>query len=321
MRKLLFILLPVVIVGLFAARAFTSPDTPAPPERAIKEVIAIGDGGYRIGVVLAEINPHLRDKLNIDTGILVDDVLEDSPAEKAGIKEGDIIVKVDGKAVSDEKDLRRPLREMEEAKAMNLEVLRDGKTLNISVMPEKRGINIMRHFGGRNYIGVELQELNPDLAPYFQVDPGAGVLITRVVSASPAEKAGIHSGDVVTALNGKKVTSPEMLRDELQSVKEGESASLTLLRRGKEQKLSVKPESGGFAEFRHLRELRDLPEIPPLPDMPEMKDTMRDLEREMDKLKEEIQQLKLEDIQQLKEELRKEMEQVKKELEKIRESD
>lgn len=302
MKKFWLILLSVAILSFGANRAFTNPDPPSSSERkAFAQAFAFAGDGYRLGVVLSETKPHSRDDLKEGSGVSIDEVLPDSPAEKAGLKDGDIIVSIDGNKVESERDIRKTLRALENPKALNVGILRDGKPLNISVTPEKREMNVLAHLGG-NYIGVDLQELDADLAKYFQTQAGAGVLVARVEPNSPAEKGGLKSGDVITQLNGKQVTTDEDLRASLNEAKEGENVSLTILRHGKVQNISVKPEKRTFdfpklqelGEIGELGKLSELRELRKLRETPEFRESMQDLRREMEKLKEEMKELKKE---------------------------
>ncbi len=308
MKKFWFIIVSVIVVALGAGQAFTDPDRPPRAERRpMDEVFALAGQGYRLGVILSEIGPHQRNDLKVDSGVVVEEVFSNSPAEKAGLKDGDIIVSIDGKNVESERDIRKMLRDLDAPKEMTLDVLRDGKSLKIQVTPEKRDLRMLARMGG-NYIGIELQELDADLSKYFQTEPDAGMLVARVEPDSPAEKGGLKSGDVITEINGAKVTSQKDLRKALNDIKEGESASLTILRHGKSQKISVKPEQRSFhiPRMENLRELRDLdelgdlpeirnlPELRDLPNRPEFRESMQELKREMEKLKEEVEELKKE---------------------------
>jgi C-terminal processing protease CtpA/Prc len=296
------IILSIAILGFGASRAFTNPDPPSRPERnAFAQAFAFAGDGYRLGVVLSEIKPHMKDDLKVDSGVVIKEVMPDSPAAKAGLKDGDIIVSIDGVKVESERDIRKTLRDLDNPNALAVEFLRDGKPLNISVTPEKRDMSMFAQLGG-NYIGVDLQELDADLAKYFQTQPGAGVLVARVEPNSPAEKGGLKSGDVITQLNGKPVTRDEHLRAALNDAKEGENVSLTILRHGKVQNVTVKPEKRAFdfpklqelGEIGELGQLGALRELRELPKTPEFRESMQDLRREMQKLKDEMKELKKE---------------------------
>jgi C-terminal processing protease CtpA/Prc len=307
-----WLILPVIVVALGATWAYTSADGPDRTEHgAMEEVFALAGQGYRLGVVLSELSPQQRDDLNIDSGVEIREVLSDSPAEKAGLKEGDILIRIDGKEVESDRDVRRALRNLDDRKEMKLEILRDGKPSEIRVTPEKREFEMFRNFGGI-YIGVSLQELDADLAAYFQTEPGAGMLITRVEKNSPAEKAGLKSGDVITEFEGKKIDSQRDLRDALNEVEEEKSAKVTVLRHGKSQTFTVTPEKMQFEmprignmrelkELGELRELRNLPELRELrnlPNNPEFRESMEDLKQEMEKIKRQMEDLK-QDLEKL----------------------
>jgi S1-C subfamily serine protease len=305
MKKIWLIILPVLVVTLFATLAYTKPEPPDRPERrAMDEVFALAGSGYRLGVVLSEISPHLRDDLKITSGVMVESVIPDSAAEKAGLKEGDIILKLDGKEVDSQGDIRRTLRDLKDAKPITVDVLRDGKPVEITITPEKRTMELMRGFGQRTYIGIDLQELDADLSGYFQTKPGSGVLVTRVEPDSPAYQAGMKSGDVITEFNGKRITSADDLRDAVNNVEEGSSVNVSILRHGKEQKMVVKPEKQEMRHFKDMKEMQlpKLEGLSELTDTPEfrhsldgLKDEMENLKKEMDQLREEMKTLRKSD--------------------------
>jgi membrane-associated protease RseP (regulator of RpoE activity) len=314
MKKFCLIALPILAIMLFTTLGYSKPQPDTPENRATDEVFAFSGSGYRLGVVLSEISPHLRDDLKIDSGVMVERVLPKSAADKAGIQEGDIVLKIDGKPVESASDIRHDLQEMDSPKPIALDILRDGKPLNISVTPEKRDFPFIQ-FAMGNHIGVELQELDSDLAGYFQAKPGSGVLITRVEPNSPAQKAGLKSGDVITEFNGVKVTTPDQVRDALDEVKDGSSVEMTVLRHGKEEKISVTPEQFGGHMMRQMV-LPKVEELRNLQENPEFRQSMDRLKQEMEQLKSEMKNLKLheEDMQKLKEEIQKEMQKFREEL-------
>jgi len=317
MKRIWLIVLPVVAISLFATLAYTKPQPDLPEHRAMEAVLA--GSGYRLGVVLSAIEPHERDDQKVTSGAMIEEVLPNSPAKKAGIQEGDIIVKIDGKPVESASDVRDALSELDSPKPIQLDLLREGKPMQITVTPEKRDFPLMQ-FAMGNYLGVELQGLDGDLASYFGAKADSGVLITRVEPDSPAQKAGLRSGDVVTEFNGSKVTNPDELRRALDNVKKGASASMTVLRHGKEQKLSVTPE-----QVQHHAMLKEMvmPEIEELRDLqssPEFRESMENLREEMEKMKSELR-LKDEDLRKLREDVQTEMQKLRDELKQYRKSD
>lgn len=286
MRRLLVFALPLLL--LVVGNGFSGSERER--TRTVHPSMNFGPmGGVRLGIVVSEISPHIQKSLKIDSGVVVEEVLEDSPAEKAGIQEGDIILTVGNHAVSNQGDVREQLKNLEDNQQVELQIIRDGQPLTVQVKPEKRELPDFNINLGRNFIGVNLQELDSDLAFYFKVDPNAGVLVTSVEPDSPASTAGIRSGDVLTHFNGKKIQSPEEVREEVNSLKEGETAEVTLVRQGMEQKVVVKPEARGF----HGREfMKDLPRVMDLATSPEFKEEMDNLKQQMEELKRELEDLK-----------------------------
>lgn len=264
--------------------------------------------GFRLGVVLSDENGDSK-------GVAIEKILPESPADKAGLHEGDVIVKIDGEKIQTSRDVREMLRNLEDSKDLQVEVLRDGQPLTVTVTPEKRDFPAFPHMmmGGGRRLGVSLQNLDPDLAGYFQVDPNEGVLVTRIEPDSAAQKAGIHSGDIITHINGNKVDSAE---DVSRMISEGdaETIEITILRHGTEQKLIAKPEKREF--FDHpgamMPEMRDLPRML---ESPEFKSEMEELKNQLRGLKDEFQGYRKEELDRMRDEIQN---QLKQEMEKLR---
>jgi len=104
--------------------------------------------------------------------------------------------------------------------------------------------------GGNGYLGVSLQELTDDVRKGLDLDVSKGVLVSGVEDDAPAEVAGIEEGDVITAFNGKSVTSPSDLRAEVRKVEPGKTARVDVIRDGKKQTITVtvgeRPEHDSF---------------------------------------------------------------------------
>jgi serine protease Do len=91
----------------------------------------------------------------------------------------------------------------------------------------------------RGWLGVGIQNLTPELAEYYGLEDDKGALVTQVFDGDPAEKAGIRKGDVITAVEGKRVTSSRELSQEIAASKVGEKVSVALLREGRERTVEV----------------------------------------------------------------------------------
>jgi len=205
--------------------------------------------------------------------VLITRVEEKSPAELVRLKPGDRVLKIDHKDIGSSDQLVSEIRTRRPGQDINLTIEREGKTQEIKVklgaVPEEearrelelRFPDLFRtlpglpprpsfpefpegekfEFGFENYryIGVSLEQLNPELSKYFGLSEGRGLLVARVNPGSPAEKAGLKVGDVIMAADGKRVETLEALTDQIQQKKKGEKISLEILRDKKKVRIEV----------------------------------------------------------------------------------
>jgi membrane-associated protease RseP (regulator of RpoE activity) len=216
--------------------------------------------GY-LGVYMQKLDKDVREglDLDVDEGVLINGVEEGSPADEAGIEEGDVVVEFDGKKVSSPDDLRALVGESEVGKEVEVKVIRDGKQktvrLVVGELPDDLGWATMGDFGShwrdkgldklvyafalRPRLGVEAVELNKDLAPYFKTKAGEGVLVLEVKDESAAEEAGIKAGDVIQKVGDETVSSVDDLRESLEDFEEGDEVAIVVLRNGKTKTLTA----------------------------------------------------------------------------------
>ncbi len=198
-------------------------------------------------------------KLPVEYGAIVNEVMADSPAEEAGLKENDVIVGFNGSKVTDSDELVKFVEEGSAGDKVNLKIYRDGKEreLTITLGTRQEGRNrtaIVTRLGKPNkkvlkysyrtgedkesYIGVSLTDLSKQLASYFGVQ-GAGVLISEVTEDSPAQKAGLKAGDVILSIGKEKVENASDVQDLIRDMKPGDKAELSLIRNKTVEKVSV----------------------------------------------------------------------------------
>ncbi|MGB9763953.1 MAG: PDZ domain-containing protein [Candidatus Saccharicenans sp.] len=225
-------------------------------------------------------------------------VEENSPAEAAKIKEGDRIVKIDGQEIKNSDQFISEIRRHQPGQEITLTIERNGKTQQMKAklgsLPEEEAFRELEMrfpeiFRGQsrtpispewplfppgekfefgienfNFIGVYLDQLNPELAKYFGVEDGRGLLIRSISPKSPAEKAGLKVGDVIIGADGKKIETLNDLTELLQNKKKGEKVSLEIIRDRKKTKVEVEiaeerrmgwPGVGIFPE--QMREMKD----------------------------------------------------------------
>jgi serine protease Do len=205
--------------------------------------------GSQIGISIRDLEADEAGKLKLpsEAGAVVQSVQQGSPAETAGIREGDVVVEFDGERVRSAQQLIRLVRETPPGRQVSAAVIRDGKRTQLKMMPEESRSELPFNADrfrdsfdrfwplGRGALGVVTQEMTPELAAYFGAKDG--VLVTSVQKDSAAEKAGIRVGDVITEFAGVSVGHP---RDLVRAVvsRQGEVA-LKVVRDKKEVTLKV----------------------------------------------------------------------------------
>jgi serine protease Do len=170
--------------------------------------------GY-LGVHIQDFSAELAKSFNFNQsgGVLIGDVSPNTPAASAGLKKGDVIVKLNGQAVSDNNDLRNTISQMAPGTTVKLDIWRDGKTQDYNVtlgeLPaEKAAAEGSEETGSGEIQGIEVQEVNPDILQQLNLPAGTrGVVVTSVDPSSAAAAAGVSRGDVIQEINHKPVAS------------------------------------------------------------------------------------------------------------------
>ena len=203
-----------------------------------------------LGVGIEEMTPSALKKMKVEgkSGLLVIFVEEKSPADKAGIKEDDVIISFNDKKVKYAKEFSRTVKRTKPGTAVNVKVVRDSKVKDLKVKLGEREEKSHKSFsfGGnfiyisdRPQIGIKIQELNKDLAAYFNIDKGKGVLILEVFEDTPAEKSGLKAGDVITSVDKEKVSDPDDLLELLEDYDGGDEVTLEFVRKGKTETAKI----------------------------------------------------------------------------------
>jgi serine protease Do len=189
-----------------------------------------------LGVSIQEITPELGKSLGLkeNKGALVAQVISGSPAEKAGIEQGDVIVAFDGKEIGDSKDLPRTVASTPVGKAVTVRVSRDGKLLDRQVKlgeMEEKGVEVAGKSPAHKSLGISVQNVTPQLAKSFGLKNPSGVIVIRVEPGSPAAEAGIQEGDVISQVDRKPVKDADDFAKKVESAK-GQESLLLLIQRG-----------------------------------------------------------------------------------------
>jgi serine protease Do len=171
-----------------------------------------------LGVSIQPITPDLARSFGLTAreGALVASVSEGSPAEQAGVKPGDVIVRYDGKAVASPRALSTLVASTASGRAVEIGVIRDGKTqpLRVTIAPlkgDRRASAAAPAGGSDRTLGVEVEALTPERAQSLGVG-GKGVVVTDVRPGSPAADAGLAEGDIIREVNRVPVESADAVR-------------------------------------------------------------------------------------------------------------
>ncbi len=251
-----------IVMLMVAVTAFAAPQT------HVYTYDSDSRQGY-LGVQLQDVTKKLKEKksLTVDKGAYVNDVTDESPAEKAGLKEGDVIVKFDGKDIAESDDLIEAVRKMKRDTDVKIDIVRQAerKTLTATIdriphsfsfnfrtpsyhhmapMPRMPRMPMMPHMShGYGWSsssapfdrveGLELQELSRQLAEFFEVPDKRGVLVTDVEKGSEGEKAGFKAGDIITKIDGGTVRDAGDVSDAVRETKKSTDLPVDVFRKGK----------------------------------------------------------------------------------------
>ena len=174
----------------------------------------INDGSVKrgyLGVTLRNVDQNLATAFGLDTveGALIADVVAGSPAANAGIRQGDIVIRYDGKKVNNLAALRNAVSMMTPGTTISLEIMRDGKTTTIPVEVGTFPTATADSTGTEEKLGIEVQAITPEIAQNLGLIDDQGVIITKVKPGSPASWAGLKKGAVIVAVNQQKVASAD----------------------------------------------------------------------------------------------------------------
>jgi serine protease Do len=220
--------------------------------------VFVDSGRGWLGVGVSEVSAEKVKELKLpaERGVLLGKIVPDSPAAKAGLKENDVITDVNGQRVEGTEQFRRMIREIPAGRTAQVTVWRDGhsETLNVTIgksephhmsttvspgtfafhMPDMSQFSDMMEsgpwFAGRPRLGIDAEDLEGDFGKFFGAPEGEGVLVRGVFPDSPAAKAGLKAGDVITAVDGDRIRSVGELREKLTEKKSEKSIKLGVLR-------------------------------------------------------------------------------------------
>jgi serine protease Do len=166
-----------------------------------------------LGVYIQPLTPDAAENLGISgrRGALVSDVTSGGPAEKAGIRSGDVIVGFNGKEIRDEHELPQAVASTKPGKTVDVRLLRDGKETTVAVTIVEMAGEPGKPAGGHDLpksLGLTVQDITPEIAQRFQIEDTKGVVVTDVEDGSPADEAGFNEGDIIRVILRQNKRNP-----------------------------------------------------------------------------------------------------------------
>jgi serine protease Do len=200
--------------------------------------------GY-LGVLIQKVTPDIAESLGMDkgSGALVANVSKDGPAERAGVKVGDVIVEFDGKEIKDSGDLPIIVARTPVDKKVRMKVLRDKKEVVLTVsVGELKEEEVAAAVPEKGELGMTVQRLTPQIAESLGLEKTDGVVVTAVEPGSAADEAGIRRGDVILEVDRKAIRNLDEYKKSIAGIRKGKGV-LFLVRRGESTLfLALKPE-------------------------------------------------------------------------------
>ena len=243
------------------------PQPPMPPAISLRAMMVTPQGSY-LGIGIQEITGDRAKalKLREEAGVEVTRVAPDSPAGKAGLKAGDVVLQYNGMRVEGLEQLSRLVRETPAGREVKIEIFRNGASQVVTAkvgshpavpaLPDGLGFrmpDVPRVIQGLRspMLGVEAESIDGQLAQFFGVSEG--VLVRTVMKGSAAEKAGVKAGDVILRIDDTKVATPAEISARLRA-SHGKPVPVAVMREHKEMSLTVEAAEAraGRAEPAHL---------------------------------------------------------------------
>jgi serine protease Do len=216
-----------------------------------------------LGVYTQTVDQDLKEAFNLatDHGVVVNQIIPDSPADKAGLRTGDILLSLDGTSLTTSDQLAQLVAGHNPGDKINLEVISRGETKAItakvgsrdddrilSLTPNSTGsvpkvyskfFSSEKSEMSDTYIGANLQTVTKQLGEYFGLKDGNGVLVAEVMDDSPALKAGLKAGDLIVSIDGNPVATPSDVQKAVRQKQKEEKVTLGVLRDKTPKELAV----------------------------------------------------------------------------------
>ena len=269
-KHAIYLLLAIAMSASAAlAQQPVNPPEPLGPDNFNRTFSFFLDGDGFLGVNTEDINKENMGRYGLRAvhGVGITGVVKNSPAEKAGLRKDDVILRVDGDNVTSTRKLSRLISEIAPDQSVRITISRGGAEQDVTATIAKRdeaprfeGLlrtspevwrmenspnfgNFAYAFGNSRRIGVSTIPLTKQLADYFGIADGKGLLVTAVNEDGPAAKAGLKAGDIIISVDGEKVEAAGDVSRIINQKKDGD-VTLTIVRNKSQQTIRVTPKEG-----------------------------------------------------------------------------
>jgi serine protease Do len=201
-----------------------------------------------LGIMIQDVTPELAKSFDLKEtkGVLIADVEKDSPAQKAGLKRGDVVVAIDGKEVKDAHTLSRLVAGTAPDTEVAMDIVRDGKekALKVKIGTMAQAGEEVKPEQEKTAWGLSVEDLTPQLAESLGLDTGErGVVVSDIEPGSPAAEAGLRQGDLIKEVNRRPIQNLDDYTRTTEKAKKGESVVLLIKRGGSTLYVVLKPAS------------------------------------------------------------------------------
>ncbi len=201
-----------------------------------------GPGGPYLGLSLGEVNKVVAKELKLPagTGVYVNAVVDMSPAQRAGLKRGDVLLKCGHKAVNNPQEVGQVLGKKKAGDVIKVVVNRNGrrKSFHVKLENAPMGLNVGA-IQNPVWMGADIQDIDAVMKIRFNLPDNRGVIVSHVAQNSPALAAGLRTGDVIRRFGGKRVSDVKKLQSMILGSQPGQKVQLTILRGGRPGALEV----------------------------------------------------------------------------------
>ncbi|MDD5169220.1 MAG: DegQ family serine endoprotease [Syntrophales bacterium] len=188
-----------------------------------------------LGIAVQEITEDMAKSLQLKDrrGAMISEAFKNDPAERAGLRAGDIITAINGKKIKDTHELLITIASLHVGDKISVTILRDGREMNfqVTVTERREQPEVVATRAGHDDLGIVVQDITPEISRYLGIPKKSGVIVVKVEAGSPAEEVGIQPQDIILHVNKVKISSVKDYDREINK-KGSKNSAMLLIKRG-----------------------------------------------------------------------------------------